>query len=270
VAYPSYSDSSGDSYSSNNRFSVDNASGVVYDNDMNLVWQLYSPAGATYWSDAQSQCSQQSDAGYSNWRLPAENELTSLFDYSNSPYIASVFQSSTSGNYWSSTWDNMSANSYRAVNYDNGTVFSLEDWEYAEYRCVAPWSDNTTAGGVSPWAFDWYSNLLMPNSLNVQDNSSGYIISGNSYYIASELSIGSATSKPNIASIDNASGYWRFSTSDNESGVNSNATAEMINQVTLFSDVRLHVSYDNSSTPEWDYSTGAQRYYFRIDSVENL
>ena len=80
-----------------------NSAGVVTDSATNLQWQdNIEPVGKT-WQEAINYCEDLTLDG-DNWRLPNLNELTSIVDDTvYNPSISSVFNHTTSYNYWSST-----------------------------------------------------------------------------------------------------------------------------------------------------------------------
>ena len=75
---------------------------VVTDSKTGLMWQKEYVAGKT-WQEALKYCEDLTYAGYSDWRLPNENELHSLVNYekSGSPY--SDFPDMPSSSFWSSS-----------------------------------------------------------------------------------------------------------------------------------------------------------------------
>ena len=105
-----------------NRFIRDNSNEIVLDVSTNLMWQdnaaastvkkrwltkanynagnYYNTSGDT----AATYCTNLSLGGFSNWRLPAREELLGIVkSNATSPTISSVFQHVVSNNYWSST-----------------------------------------------------------------------------------------------------------------------------------------------------------------------
>lgn len=83
-----------------------NDDGIVTDHKTGLQWQDdYGGAiKLDEWNDAIAYCENLSLGGYADWRLPNIRELLSIADRSRSdPAIDPVFQSVSSGGYWSST-----------------------------------------------------------------------------------------------------------------------------------------------------------------------
>jgi hypothetical protein len=79
---------------------------IIIDNLTKLQWQDHSDnKDKTFkWDDAVKYCNDLVYAGYSDYRLPSINELQSIVDYGKSaPSINSVFRSTSSSYYWSST-----------------------------------------------------------------------------------------------------------------------------------------------------------------------
>jgi len=78
-------------------------SGVVTDSVTGLVWQDNETVEKT-WVEAISYCEALTLGGNDDWRLPNKKELLSIVDYNTyNPAISSVFQNTTSNDYWSST-----------------------------------------------------------------------------------------------------------------------------------------------------------------------
>jgi len=80
---------------------------IVIDNENNLEWQDNNQIGRITkrnWSDAIDYCEELSLDGKRDWRLPNQNELLSIVDYSSSEFpINSVFLYTNAEPYWSST-----------------------------------------------------------------------------------------------------------------------------------------------------------------------
>ena len=87
-------------------FSRDVNTNIVTDSTTNLWWQDDSEVktNSKVWQDAIDYCESLSLAGYSDWRLPNINELSSLINDTRSyPAIHETFLNTSSSNYWSST-----------------------------------------------------------------------------------------------------------------------------------------------------------------------
>lgn len=80
---------------------------IVSDNTTGLQWQDNSAASSTYvtWTEAINYCEKTLDlGGYDDWRLPNQNELFSIVEYTqNGPTINSLFQNIIESLYWSSS-----------------------------------------------------------------------------------------------------------------------------------------------------------------------
>ena len=112
---------------------------TVIDNATGLMWKKCSQGQATSttsctgsattmtWTAATSTCSTDTTDGYSDWRLPNQNELLSLVDYSaSSPAInTTYFPATQSSGYWSSTSYKPSPSGAWVVSfYDGGTNYN--------------------------------------------------------------------------------------------------------------------------------------------------
>lgn len=104
---------------------VDNGD-TVTDTVSGLEWQKATAPGTYTWQAALAYCEGLSLDGKTDWRLPDQNELRSLVDYSRySPAIDPVFGATTvSSNYWSSTTYAGSTDYAWLVYFSNGNVFS--------------------------------------------------------------------------------------------------------------------------------------------------
>jgi len=77
---------------------------IVTDNITGLQWQDDTIGTPLNWQMAIDHCEASNLDGFSDWRLPNLNELSSLIDYSSSnPAMDPTFQNITSNVYWSST-----------------------------------------------------------------------------------------------------------------------------------------------------------------------
>ncbi len=85
-------------------YTRDNANGIVTDSASGLQWQDNAIGATMTWAAAGTYCTDLNLDG-TGWRLPSIEELKSIVDYADtvSPIIASVFQNTASGSYWSST-----------------------------------------------------------------------------------------------------------------------------------------------------------------------
>ena len=124
------------------------ANGVVTDNQTTLEWQDdYSDNEGniklTDWIVAIDYCEALTLNGKDDWRLPNKKELLSIVDYGTyDPAISSVFEKTTSGNYWSSTTYATYTNYAWVINFYHGSPDSyakvVNDGVYSDYyvRCV--------------------------------------------------------------------------------------------------------------------------------------
>ena len=84
-------------------------SGVVTDSATSLQWQDdYSDNAGNIknatWTAAIDYCEALTLGGHTDWKLPNKKELLSIVDYATySLAMSSVFQNTSSSNYWSST-----------------------------------------------------------------------------------------------------------------------------------------------------------------------
>ena len=120
-------------------FEVQTVSGqkVVVDRNTGLMWQQTIQAKKISWDAAVSYCNDLSDAGYSDWRLPAPKELLTIVDNSkNDPAIDETYFPDTPNSYfWSSTV--YFANSGNAWGMDASGKFEFFEKGGAHYvRCV--------------------------------------------------------------------------------------------------------------------------------------
>ena len=82
----------------------DNATGIVSSNDRGLEWQDNNLSIRMTWKEAIDACESLDIGGYTDWRLPNLNELTTLVeDDKINPAINDVFQNTHLDRYWSST-----------------------------------------------------------------------------------------------------------------------------------------------------------------------
>ena len=56
--------------------------GTVLDTKTNLMWAAYDNGGNINWYNAKSYCENYRGGGYTDWRLPTEDELVGLYDRS--------------------------------------------------------------------------------------------------------------------------------------------------------------------------------------------
>lgn len=54
---------------------------TVVDNDTGLMWATQDNGGPITWDEAKSYCSNYRGGGYTDWRMPTQNELAALYDH---------------------------------------------------------------------------------------------------------------------------------------------------------------------------------------------
>ena len=108
---------------------------IVTDNRTGLKWQKEYATGKT-WQQALKYCEDLSYAGYTDWRLPNKNELTSLVNYekSGSPY--SYFPDMPSNFFWSSSTHLGDTGYAWRVGFDKGGVDGSYKTSSINVRCV--------------------------------------------------------------------------------------------------------------------------------------
>ncbi|MBI5186376.1 MAG: DUF1566 domain-containing protein [Nitrospinae bacterium] len=129
----------------------DNRDGTVTDSANKLMWQKGEfPNLETYnWYETSGTydaglnpnsinvCGALSLAGYSGWRLPTIDELTTLIDTSKRPTIdITYFPNAKSSSYWSSTIERGGYQLAWAVDFYYGRVNSERKFNYLYARCV--------------------------------------------------------------------------------------------------------------------------------------
>ena len=120
-------------------FYRDNSKQVVIDTKRDLMWQDDWSVTTTKlsWQDAIRHCRNLTFAGYSDWRLPSEDELLSITDDSRyKPAIKKEFKYVNGWYYWSSTPDVSDSKYAWSVNF-NGGYDDNDDKTHGNYvRCV--------------------------------------------------------------------------------------------------------------------------------------
>ncbi len=134
------------------------ADGIVTDHITKLMWQDdYSDNGGnvvskswiikanwdakkyddTSGDTATTYCQNLTLGGYSNWRLPTQNELLSIVDYGqNSPSINAVFINVGSSTYWTSTTSSKYSENAWVINFKSGDAFTHSKKFEPYVRCV--------------------------------------------------------------------------------------------------------------------------------------
>lgn len=110
------------------------------DKDTGLMWQDNSQVknNARQWEDAVAYCNSLTLEGYSEWRLPDMEELSSIVDYKrSSPAIKNGFRNIVdNGTYWSSSPDANDINSVWFVYFYDGGVGTDIKSNYNLVCCV--------------------------------------------------------------------------------------------------------------------------------------
>lgn len=107
---------------------------IVTDTATGLVWQKSYVEDKT-WQEALSYCESLTYAGYSDWRLPDKNELTSLVNYKKY-YPASNFPDMPSNTFWSSSTEVYGTDVAWYVEFFNGRVYCPSKLNSYSVRCV--------------------------------------------------------------------------------------------------------------------------------------
>jgi len=109
---------------------------VVTDSKTGLMWQKEYETDQT-WQQALKYCEDSTYAGYSDWRLPNKNELTSLVNYEKSGVPYSYFPDMPSNNYFwsSSTYVDNTGTAWGSGSYSGGVGENGKRSDY-NVRCV--------------------------------------------------------------------------------------------------------------------------------------
>jgi len=108
---------------------------IVTDTETGLVWQK-SYVGDKTWEEALAYCESLTYSGYSDWRLPDKNELSSLVNYGKYHPAASDFPDMPSEYFWSSSTYIYGTNLAWLVDFDGGYVSSYNKTNSYYVRCV--------------------------------------------------------------------------------------------------------------------------------------
>jgi hypothetical protein len=112
---------------------------VVTDLLTGLTWSK-SQTQLLFWREALSYCENLTYAGFDDWRLPNENELTSLVSYERRA-PASDFPEMPVDSLWASTSEYACGGDFAwAVDFDLGFTYTIDkqelEWDRARARCV--------------------------------------------------------------------------------------------------------------------------------------
>jgi len=117
-------------------------SGVVTDSATSLQWQDdYSDNAGNIknatWTAAIDYCEALTLGGHTDWKLPNKKELLSIVDYATySLAMSSVFQNTSSSNYWSSTTDANDTSDAWLVHFYYGDTNGYDKTNTNYVRCV--------------------------------------------------------------------------------------------------------------------------------------
>lgn len=121
-------------------FTRDNTTGIVTDNLNGLMWQDTAASATSDWSGAPDVCEALNTStygGYTDWRLPTLDELESIVDFGqDSPAINTLFQNTSSGNYWSSNAYVVNTDNAWYVNFNYGLTIANIKISGNFVRCV--------------------------------------------------------------------------------------------------------------------------------------
>ncbi len=112
---------------------------IVLDSASGLIWQDDNEAQTITktWTEAIAYCEAKELGGYTDWRLPNQNELRSIIDKSKTyPSLSATFVNFASSFYWSSSTHAGNSGSAWFVYFDSG-VDGADYKTYSYYvRCV--------------------------------------------------------------------------------------------------------------------------------------
>lgn len=104
---------------------VKNSNGTVTDNKTALMWAAKDNGIPINWMDAQSYCIEYSGAGYTDWRMPTLDELSSLYEPKENNkhgyHIAKLIETTAASCWASETHGDKAAR----FNFTYGTVYWL-------------------------------------------------------------------------------------------------------------------------------------------------
>jgi len=140
ISYPNNSSSDRDDgyyEKGKTRSYTDNANNTITDNVTGLIWQKEDDNTTKTWADASTYCSGLTLGGSSSWRVPNIEELSSLSDYNRTnPSINSIFTSTESYHYWSSTvFVSNTANAFTVI-FDESVLSFIPKTSTVSIRCV--------------------------------------------------------------------------------------------------------------------------------------
>ncbi len=157
-------------------FTRDDVHGTVTDAASGLMWQDNAISATMDWTTAKSQCDGLTLSGYTNWRLPTIEELTSITAKNIStpgPVIYSVFQNTKAASYHAST--NLTALPIYAwyVNFYYGNDYANTKTILRYMRCVRETADyvppvsSYVRDNSNETVYDSDTNLTWADDVNV-------------------------------------------------------------------------------------------------------
>ena len=108
---------------------------IVTDTKEGLIWQKTYEAHKT-WQEALDYCEDLTYAGYSDWRLPNKNELSSLINYEKSGAPYSYFPDMPRSGFWSSSTLSDDTDRAWGVGFYYGNVGYNDKRNDSYVRCV--------------------------------------------------------------------------------------------------------------------------------------
>jgi hypothetical protein len=102
--------------------------GTVLDARTNLIWAAKDNGTDINWNNAKSYCDNYRGGGYTDWRMPTQDELAGLYD------TAQTYQPECRG-FFGSRWD-------------------LHLTELIRLTCIAPWASETRGSEAAGFRFD--------------------------------------------------------------------------------------------------------------------
>jgi len=137
-SYASYDD--GATQRGEERNYTNNKNGTVTDNVTGLMWQDTKDVTHNFtWDKATQACQKLELGGYSDWRLPAIDELSTLIDLNNSeaPYINQVFEYRINSSFWSTTASHSEIDWLKTVQFHSANLYGSTKSSYGNnVRCI--------------------------------------------------------------------------------------------------------------------------------------
>ena len=104
--------------------------GVVSDTKMNLMWAAKDSGAYTSWANAKFYCENYREGGYTDWRMPTQDELAGLYD------TGKTYQSECR---YSGFW--------------GSRRYDIRLTEYIRLTCMAPWASETRGSQTAYFHF---------------------------------------------------------------------------------------------------------------------